>query len=119
MNRGFTLIEVLVALGILSIAALALLNVQSQSAIAAGAVRERLLAEIVAENQLIEALTAPEAPVIGSSNGDVRAAGEAWQWTQTVARTGDRQVLRVDVAVRRATDAGSVLSQLSAFRGAK
>lgn len=113
--RGFTLIEVLVALGVLGIAVVALLKVQGESAAAASAARERLLAQIVAENMLVEAIAAPEAPVAGTTSGETQLAGRAWAWTQVVAVTGDADIARVDVAVR-AGGGETVLATLAGFR---
>lgn len=116
--RGFTLIEVLVALSVLSIAVVALIKVQGESAAAASATRARLFAQIVAENQMVDAVSAVETPVTGSSSGQVVLAGQSWTWTKDVARTGDRDITRIDIAVRGA-EGETVLAKLSGFKGPK
>ena len=114
--RGFTLVEVLVALSVLGIAVVALVKVQGESAAAASATRARLLAQIVAENRLVESVAAPEALNAGTTTGEVRLAGQAWTWTQDVAETGDRDITRIDVRVRGAGD-DVVLATLAGFKG--
>lgn len=114
--RGFTLVEVLVALSVLSIAVVALMRVQGESAAAASAARARLLAQIVAENQLVEAVAALETPIVGVTTGQVRLAGQDWTWTQEVAKTGDRDITRVDISVRGAREE-NVLATLAGFKG--
>jgi general secretion pathway protein I len=114
VNRGFTLIEVLVALSVLSIAVLALLHVQGESAVAARAVRERLFAKIVAENQAVEALATPADPVVGITVGESTVAGMVWRWQQTVAATGNPGIRRVDIAVRGADE--RVVAGVTVFR---
>ncbi len=116
--EGFTLIEILVALSVFSVAALALLNIQGESAITTNAIRERLLAEIVAENQLIESLAAPQELIAGANAGEVDLAGQRWLWTETVSATSDTGIAQVNVAVRRADD-DTILSDVTAFRGEK
>jgi len=117
-SRGFTLVEVLVALGVLSIAAVALLNVQGAGAGVSASVREKLFAEIVAENRMIEAMTAVDDGAAGVSTGEESLAGQTWYWRQTIAPTSDRDIRRIDVAVSLGAEAAPVAS-LSGFRGLK
>lgn len=115
-TQGFTLIEVLVALSVLSIAVLAMVKVQSESAVAADGTRARLFAQIVAENRLVETISAPGDLVAGTTSGDIRLAGQVWAWTQDVAAAGDGNMTRIDVAVR-AVDGADTLATLTGFRG--
>jgi general secretion pathway protein I len=115
-SRGFTLVEVLVALSVLSIAVVALIKVQGESAAAASATRARLLAQIVAENQMVETVSAVETSTLGTTTGEVRLAGQAWTWTREIAKTGDRDITRIDIAVRGAQE-DNVLATLAGFRG--
>lgn len=118
MNRGFTLIEVLVALGVLSVGVIALLKVQGESAAATTAVRERLLAEIVAENLAVDAVSQPTPPEPGVTTGETSMAGKPWRWTRTIAPTADREITRVEVAVKTA-DTETTAASLVAFRGSR
>lgn len=115
-SRGFTLIEVLVALSVLSIGVVALLKVQGESAAAASGARARLFAQIVAENQLVETITSPNPLTVGTTTGESRLADQAWQWTQDVAATGNRGVMRIQVVVRDAAN-GDLLAKLDGFQG--
>ena len=117
MNKtdGFSLVEVLVALAVLSIAAVALIKVQGESASAASAARERLLAQIVAENQLVETVASPDPATPGVTTGEVAMGGGRWTWTQDVAETGDRAVSRIDVVVRAVGD-DAILAALAGFK---
>jgi len=93
--RGFTLLEMLVALTIFSLAALALVRLQAVSARTAVDLRERTMAEVVARNLMIERLTDPRAPSEGASAGTVENAGRQWRWAQQVDTDGDEQRLLV------------------------
>lgn len=110
------MIEVLVALSVLSIGIIALLKVQGESAGAVKAVRDRLFAEIVAENRVVETMVMPEQLEAGTTVGTAVLGGMTWRWTQVVLPTSNSGIDRVDVAVR--PEAGdSAVATLAAFRG--
>lgn len=113
---GFTLVEILVATGILGLAVLAAMRIQGEGARTTLAVRERLLADIVGENRLVEAVAAMDEPVLGTRTGEQALAGASWQWTETTTATAVAGLVRIDVAVRQGDD-GQVLATFSAFRG--
>lgn len=98
-DRGFTLVEVLVALAIFSLAALALLRLQGASLTGVARLDERTVAAIVAKTVAVEAMTDDPAPVFGSESGEVVNAGRRWRWTRTVARLPDSRLARIDVRV--------------------
>jgi len=98
-ERGFTILEMLVAIAILSLGAVALLNLAGESTRTAAALRTRLFAGIVADNRAIEAVTSAGPLAIGATSGVEMAGGEAWRWTRRVARGADSDILRVTVTV--------------------
>jgi general secretion pathway protein I len=114
--RGFTLIEVLVALGLIGLAAAGTMQVLQKSIVTTVGVRERLVAGIVAENRLVEALAQPIPQQLGTRRGQVLMAGQEWQWFETQARTSDAALIRVEVSVRLVAD-GPELANLSVLRG--
>lgn len=99
--RGFTLIEVLVALAIVTIGMAALLGTLSSAAGTASYLQDKSLAEWIALNQIATTRLSQTAPTKGDSEGEVDYAGRKWKWSQTVA---DMElipgVLRIDVKVR-------------------
>lgn len=115
-DHGFTLIEVLVALAIMSLAVLALLNLAGENTRAASAAETRAMAAVVAENRAVEDMAAPAPPALGESAGDEVAGGRKWRWTRTVATTADPTVLRIDVRVVR-EGARQTAGEVSVFRG--
>lgn len=116
-DPGFTLIEVLVALAIMSLAVLALLNLAGENSRAAGATEARAMAAVVAENRAVEDMAAPVPPVLGDSAGTEIAGGRNWRWTRTVAATADPRVLRIDVRV--VPDGGDrTAAEVAVFRAA-
>jgi general secretion pathway protein I len=89
----------LVALAIFSLAGLALVRLQAFSARSAFDLRERTMAQVVARNLMVERLTDPKPPSIGSTDGTIENAGRAWHWRQDVARLDDQRLMAVTIHV--------------------
>ncbi len=102
-EHGFTLIEMMVALAVFSLAALALIRLEGATIRGAGTLDSTLMAQIVARNIAIEALTDARAPAIGSATGVEQNGGRAWSWTRVTQPTGDTRILRIDVSVMDAS----------------
>jgi general secretion pathway protein I len=97
--QGFTLLEMIVALAVFSIAALALLRLEGATVKNAGEVETRTLGQIVANNVAVDALTDPLPPPLGKSEGSIDNAGRKWRWVRTATRTADARIIRIDIAV--------------------
>lgn len=98
-ERGFTLLEMLVALAVFSLAALALLRLEGATVRQTGQLDERMMAQLVARNLAVETLTDPAPPPLGTSAGEVVNGGRRWRWSRTTSRTPDQRLVRVDIAV--------------------
>lgn len=98
-DNGFTLVEVLVALAILSLAALALLRLQGAAFGTAAHLDERAMGAIVARNQVVALLTDPAPPAFGQAAGVERNGDRDWRWFRTVSRTDDVRLQRIDIRV--------------------
>jgi len=97
--NGFTLIEVVVALAVFSLAALALLRLSAFSLRTGGDVIDHELAWQVARNRAVEILSDPLPPVIGVSEGNEANGGAAFTWRQIAKPTDDARFVRVDIVV--------------------
>lgn len=95
---GFTLIEMLVALAVFGLAAMALLNLSGENTRSAARVETRTLGGVVAENLAVEAATAPSIGE-GTVTGQVELAGRRWRWSRAVSATDVAGMLRVHVRV--------------------
>lgn len=102
-RNGFTLLELLVALAVFAIAALALLQMEGASIARTADLDQRLLREIVAQNMAAEILTDPAPPAAGAATGVIENAGRRFQWTRTVALRADYGVLAITLSVRETT----------------
>lgn len=98
-SRGFTLLEVMVALAIVSIGLIAAFNGVIQMVHSTTALRERAFADWIAMNQLAEIRVGGEFPEVGRFDGDVEFAGRDWRWEAEVQETGVDGLRRLDIAV--------------------
>ena len=98
-NHGFTLVEVLVALGIVAIALMA--GLQATAALTRHAQRQSdvLLAHICAENELIKTRLARQLPGVGDSTIECQQAGQAFTVVMAVRPTPNPNFRRVDAQV--------------------
>jgi general secretion pathway protein I len=121
-QRGFTLIEVLVALIIVAFGMGALMATLASSAETTSHLREKSVAEWVALNRISEIRLRGAAPSTGKTTGDADFAGQKWRWTQEVVDPGIAGILRIDVSVVHAdgiddSKAAPVIAQASGFYG--
>lgn len=113
-QRGFTLIEMMVALAVFSLAALALIRLEGATLRSTGILDETLTAQMVARNVAVEALTDAQPPASGTANGSETNGGRAWTWTRQVTPLGDAGALRIDIAVAPGT--GRPIARLMVVR---
>lgn len=120
--RGFTLLEVLVALAIFAVAAMALLNAGRDQIQGSGHLEDRTFAHWVALNWIAELQTANSLPDVGHGEKRVSMAGHEWRITTTVENTPVNSVRRLTVDVSYAPgDFGEdppTITSLTAFVGA-
>ena len=98
-ESGFTLIEMLVALAVFSIAALALLRLDAYAVGTTADLRARAAAELVAQNEAAVIQTDPQPPTIGVGTRVVENGGRRFTVSQVVSPTPDRRLVRVDLSV--------------------
>ncbi|MFC4729612.1 type II secretion system minor pseudopilin GspI [Coralloluteibacterium thermophilus] len=115
-RRGFSLLEVLVALLVLALAMAALVRTAAGAAAQLADRRERVIAQWVASNAISEVRLAPGLPARGIRSGEARMAGRDWRWRMTVADTALPGVRRLDVAVT-ADDGTAPVLVLTGFAG--
>ena len=112
--RGFTLIEILVAVAVLAIALSAILSGMTHYASTASRLKQKTIALWVAHNRLTELELQSAPPALGNSDGDVSMASQQWKWFVEVKATPDPRLRRVDIRVQ-ANETEGTLATLSAF----
>ena len=100
-QRGFTLLEVLIALAIVAMSAGALLGTITSSASNVSYLKDKTLAEWVALNRLTEIRIAQQMPDTGKRTGNAEMGGMRWQWEQEVTELPMvKGMFRIDVRAR-------------------
>jgi general secretion pathway protein I len=102
-KRGFTLIEVLVALVIVAVGMSVLMGALSSSARTVFYMQDKIFAEWVALNQIATVrigLQQGQIPPTGTTNGDLDFANRSWHWRQDVVASQVPGINRIDFKVR-------------------
>ena len=99
-RNGFTLIEVLVALAIVTIGMAAVLEALTSSANAAVYLRNKTFAEWIALDQVERVRLSGVFPGTGTSTGHIHFANRRWHWRQKIKQTRVPGVERIVVDVR-------------------
>lgn len=114
-TRGFTLIEVMLAMAVFAIAGIALLSAASNNARNMGYLENKMFANWVASNQLVAANLAPKWPPKNNAKGEVELAGRQWFWHQKVIKTTDKDMRAIVMEVRLNEDEKLPLSSLTTY----
>ncbi len=104
-QRGFTLIEVLVALVIVALGMAALLETLGSAADTSSWLRDKTFAQWIGFNQLEQTRLSGSAPSAGTTDGELDYAGHHWRWRQEVSALGFPGLFRIDVKVEHADTA--------------
>lgn len=97
---GFTLIEVMLAMAVFSIAGIALLSAATNNARNIGYLEDKMFANWVAANQLVATHLIEKWPPKNNLKGEVELAGRAWFWQQKVIKTTDNDMRAVVMEIR-------------------
>ncbi|MBY5923522.1 type II secretion system minor pseudopilin GspI [Ferrimonas balearica] len=98
-SRGFTLLEVLVAMTVFATAAIAVINTANIQLSSIPILRERTLAGYVANNRLVDAQLESAFPDLGTRNGRTEMADRQWYWRQQVIKASDENLRLIRVSV--------------------
>jgi len=114
-SRGFTLIEILVALALAAVALAAGMRALAQAADGAGTLKARTLALWVAQNRLAAIQLAPDSLARANSQGQAVQAGVSFLWKVNVGGTPNPAFRRVDIVVAEAATPDYALARLTGY----
>lgn len=104
LTAGFTLVEVLVALAVLTIALAAVMRALSQSIDTSASLRDRTVAMWVAQNRLAMHQVTRDFPALDTTEGEAEMAGREWRWREQVtAAPGEPAMRQIHIEVRAAS----------------
>jgi general secretion pathway protein I len=102
--RGFTLLEVLIALLILALVLVALIRAAGLQAQALNHHRDSTLAQWVAANVAAE-LRSEGAPPVGRQQGEMQMGPQRWRWLAETEDTDVERLRRIEIRVYAAGEA--------------
>lgn len=111
-QRGFTLMEALVAVAVFATAAMGLISLNTNSVRISAQMGDRALARQVAENVAVETVTNPQLQVIGRSIGEERQRRRSFAWERDITPAPRDDLVEVTIRVR-ATGDEAVLSEVT------
>ena len=116
-SKGFTLLEVLIALAIVALALTALVRASGQQADALGREREQTLAGWTAANVLAEVKLREGFPAIGERGGELEQGDRRFRWKLVVSATEEPAIRRLTVTVFADARGAEPIAALSGFAG--
>ena len=116
-TKGFTLIEVMVALAIIAIALSSLIKASGSHTNSAAYLKSKTLAHYVAMNEVAELQTKRQWPSLGTKEGSAEMANMEWFWTREVEKTGDQtgNIRSLKFTVYMDEDRSRSVAQILAF----
>ena len=118
-QRGFTLLEVMIALAILAVASAGLLTASSGFLRQSSLLEQRVVAQWLLQNRLSELRLAAAAPAIGEQRVKTELAGRRFRLVTQVSATESPLLLRLDLRAFADEETGTpndyALARLTSF----
>lgn len=114
-NKGFTLLEVVIALAVVAIAMGAVLRALGLAADASYSTKSRLLATWVAQNRLAERRAMGEWPSAGESEGTETQGGAKFIWKEKIKDTPNKAFRRIEIRIYEGGDKNHEIANLSGY----
>lgn len=97
--KGFTLLEVLIALAVLALAMGAVIKAASDYTGNQAYLRDRTMAMWVARNVLVQFQVEGEWLSVGERKGSQEMGNREWRWLTRISQTEESELRRLDVEV--------------------
>jgi general secretion pathway protein I len=114
-SLGFTLIEVMLAMAIFSIAGIALMSAADNNIKNLSHLENKVLANWVASNQLVAVSLDTAWPPKNNKKGTVEMAGQEWFWLQKVIKTENNSMRSVVIEIRNKEDEKLAITSMVTF----
>lgn len=112
---GMTLFEVLVALMVFSIAAVAVTKSLGEQMANMPILEDRTLAQWVADNEMVNARLEKGFPAIGKKEGRAKLADRDWYWRKEVIKTTDDDFRMIRISVSDDDRYNRIITQVNSY----
>ncbi len=116
-REGFTLLEVLVAMAILSLGMIAVFSGMNQSLSVTTRLRDKTLASWSATDQITEMQVTGEYPDAGNRRDQVEMAHLEWVYEMKISKIPEIEMRRIDITVSFADSPDDILATVIGFIG--
>jgi general secretion pathway protein I len=113
--KGFTLVEILVALSIIAIGMTALIKASGDHTGSASYLKQKTLAHYVAMNEIARLQITHEWPPLGEDKKSSPLAGHEWYWTREILETEDEKTHAVRIKVFADEERKQNIAQLMGY----
>lgn len=114
-ESGFTLLEVLVAMAIISLGLIGVFGSFNQMLAATALLRDKTLATWIATDRITEMRVTGAYPDAGEYDDVLDMAGAEWAYTVKVSKIPEIEMRRLDVSVSFADEPGNVIATVIGF----
>ncbi|GIU34252.1 type II secretion system minor pseudopilin GspI [Shewanella schlegeliana] len=114
-QAGMTLLEVIVALAVFSIAAVSITKSLGDQIANMPILEERTMAQWVAHNQMVDARLEPKFPELGRKDGQVELANKDWYWRKEVIKTTDDNFRMIRISISDDERFSRVIAEVSSY----
>lgn len=114
-ERGFTLLEVLVALIIIGLGMMAVFGQLNQMLTTVARLRDKTFATWIAVDRITEMQAIGEFPRIGERSDDLEMARSEWAYTIKISAIPNMDIRRVDVSVSFVDTPKDILAEVAGF----
>jgi general secretion pathway protein I len=99
LQRGFTLLEVMIALLVITLGMAAVISTSSESGWKSAHLRQSTIASWVAYNEIALYRATRTWNSVKSRSGETEMANAKWEWRMEISTTDDKSLRRLDVEV--------------------
>ncbi|QLE83821.1 type II secretion system protein GspI [Shewanella sp. Scap07] len=114
-QQGMTLLEVIVALAVFSIAAVSITKSLGDQMANMPILEQRTLAQWVAGNEMVEARLESKFPELGKKEGSTELADQEWFWRKEVIKTTDDNFRMIRISVSDDSRYDRIVAQVSSY----
>ena len=114
-QKGMTLLEVIVALAVFSIAAVSITKSLGEQIANMPILEERTMAQWVAHNQMVDARLETKFPEIGRKDGQLELANQDWYWRKEVVKTTDDNFRMIRISISDDERFSRTIAEVSSY----